>query len=478
MSIRPSCSLVALAFAGLFLPSCLQKTDSPVVDSARAQPDVILIVIDALRRDHLGMYGYDKPTSPGMDSLAANGTIFDNAYSHGSQTFNSTASLLTSKYFPHLLPRPDSKRIEDLSSETAARHSRVPILAASNLTLAESLAQGGYQTLGIFTNPHHHSTSGFWQGFDVARYLSPRKGDVAYARGPKIHQAFFEWYDEERDSGPYFAYLHFMDVHNPYRPPRFLRKQFVTVKGRDLYRKGVPEGDRIPTEDDLQYMIALYDAEIRFVDLVLENLVHGLRERDALENTILVITSDHGDEFMDHGGLGHGSTLERELIQVPLVITGLPSEARRETALSRHIDVAPTILELAGLPSSAQFEGRSLLSSETGAQEESLEAASSFAAVAKLRSLTTQEWHFTFDPKGPQTRLYRLASDPKGLVDLSEEYPAVTQNFLTDLGKLEALRALSAQQALDAAPDHPGGEERHVNEAVLQQLEALGYVDP
>ena len=475
MSIRPLGSLVALGIGGLLLSACLPKEDSSVADSARGQPDFILIVIDALRRDHLGMYGYDKPTSPGMDSLGSNGIIFDNAYSHGSQTFNSTASLLTSKYFPHLLPRPVSKRIEELNSETAARHSRVPILAASNLTLAESLAHGGYQTLGIFTNPHHHSTSGFWQGFDVARYLSPQKGDVAYARGPKIHHAFFEWFDQERVPGPYFAYLHFMDVHNPYRPPRFLRKQFVTVKGRDLYRKGVPKGDRIPTETDLQYMMALYDAEIRFVDLVVEDLVNGLRERDALEDTILFVTSDHGEEFMDHGGLGHGNTLERELIQVPLVIAGLPSEARREPALSRHIDVAPTILELAGIPSAPEFEGHSLLSSESLGEIPG--ATSSFAAVADLRSLTTPEWHFTFDPKGPRTRLYRHAADPKGLVDLSKEYPAIIQGFLTELDRLEALRALSARQALDAVPAHSENDERQVSDEVLQQLEALGYVD-
>ena len=470
--------LAALGVSALILTGCPRPAADRGAISFESQPDFILVVIDALRRDHLGMYGYDKPTSPGMDSLAAEGIVFDHAYSHGSQTFNSTASLLTSRYFPHLLPRSSSQPIEELESETATRHSRVPILAHSNLTLAEALGQAGYQTVGIFTNPHHHSTSGFWQGFEAARYLSPDKGDVAYARGPKVHRAFFEWYDEQRDPRPYFAYLHFMDVHNPYRPPRFLRKEFVTVKGRDLYRKGVPEGDRVPTAADLEYMIALYDAEIRFVDLVLEDLVRGLGERDALSDTVLILTSDHGDEFMDHGGLGHGSHLERELIHVPLLIAGVPTEARREPALSRHIDVAPTFLELAGLKSPALFEGHSLLHSMSGSAPESPAATSSFAAVADLRSLTTREWHFTFDPARSQTRLYRLASDPSGLNDLSAEYPTVTQRFLNELRQLEGIKVRSQQQALAAAPDHQGFEESLVDEEVRQQLEALGYVEP
>ncbi|MEJ2085813.1 MAG: sulfatase-like hydrolase/transferase, partial [Acidobacteriota bacterium] len=157
--------------------SCLQadpEGDTRVDQLPRERPDIILVLIDALRRDHLGIYGYDKPTSPFMDSLAKNGFVFDQAFSHGSQTFNSTASLLTSRYFPYVVPRtPDKAPISDLPPEMASRHARSPGIADLNLTVAEVLAGVGYQTLGIFTNPHHHSTSGFWQGFESARYLTP-----------------------------------------------------------------------------------------------------------------------------------------------------------------------------------------------------------------------------------------------------------------------------------------------------------------
>ena len=460
------------------LSACKRESANSTESSRERQPDLILIVIDALRRDHLGMYGYDKPTSPVMDSMAAEGVVFDNAYSHGSQTFNSTASLLTSRYFPYLLPRLASAPIEDLKPDTAAKHSRVPVLADSNVTLAEVLRVGGYQTVGIFTNPHHHSSSGFWQGFDVARYLPAKKGDVAYARGPKIHREFFDWFDAERDDRPYFAYLHFMDVHNPYRPPRFLRRQFVTVKGRDLYRKGVPQGDRVPTDTDLQYMVALYDGEIRFVDLVVESLLRDLALRDGLDDTVLIITSDHGDEFMDHGGLGHGSHLERELIHVPLLISGLSTPPGREPALTRHIDVAPTLVDLAGLDSPIEFDGISLVPWARNPGQRASGIEETYAAVTHHRSLTTPRWHFTFTPKEDRTRLYRLDSDPRGLLDLSDQQPEVVADFLARLEQLEEIRVLTAQRSLDLAGEQAASGQDRVDTEIRQQLEALGYVDP
>ncbi|MCP4592048.1 MAG: sulfatase-like hydrolase/transferase, partial [bacterium] len=222
-------------------------------------PNVILIVVDTLRRDHVGVYGYPRPTTPFLDELAAQGVVFENAYSQAPQTFNSTVTLLTSRYFPYLVRNTQFESVPGLDEESQARHAQVPYLAKMNLTLPEVLGEGGYETLGVFTNPHHHATSGFWQGFEKTEYLTPESRAVAYARGPKIHQAFFEWLDQRRTDRPYFAYLHFMDVHAPYRPPHKLRKLFVTVPGRDRYRKGKPTGDQIPSAEDLAYMQALYD---------------------------------------------------------------------------------------------------------------------------------------------------------------------------------------------------------------------------
>ena len=212
-------------------------------------PDILLVVVDALRRDHVGAYGYPRPTTPFLDRLAADGVVFEDAYAQAPQTFNSTSTLLTSRYFPYLTETSRFKGVPGFGSETQQRHSQVPRLAEANSTLPEMLQAAGYETAGFFTNPYHHATSGFWQGFDAAEFLPP-DSRTAYTRAPKVHRAFFRWLDDRKASKkPYFAYLHFMDVHNPYQPSRKLRRLFATVKGRDLYVNGKPA--ETPTDDDV-----------------------------------------------------------------------------------------------------------------------------------------------------------------------------------------------------------------------------------
>ena len=445
-------------------------------ESAEPRPNVILVVIDALRRDHLGIYGYDKPTSPFMDSLAAKGVVFEQAFSHGSQTFNSTATLFTSRYFPYLLPRPEGlEPIAELPQRVALRHERVPILAEANLTIAEALSAGGYTTLGVFTNPHHHSTSGFWQGFGEARYLKPRRGSLPYGRGGQVHRAFFDWFDNRRPTGPYFAYLHFMDVHNPYRPPKFLRRQFVDAKGRDLFVNGVPPAGRVPTAEDLRFMMGLYDAEIRFVDLVMENLMTDLGQRGGAGETIVIVTSDHGDEFLDHGGLGHGMSLEKEMLHIPLFFHGLQSPSRREATLVRQIDLAPTILDLAGLSIPSDFGGRSLMPVIREAVEQNSEIPASFAWVANLRSLTTPEWHLTVNLDSGEQRLYDNLVDPAGLQNLAAAHPAQIATLTRRIEHLEDQRRASVRRALEIADRELARGGEAVDPEVREQLRALGY---
>jgi len=472
---------LALAIASSTALSCSQadpEGDTRVAQLPPERPDIILVVIDALRRDHLGIYGYDRPTSPFMDSLADEGLVFDYAFSHGSQTFNSTASLLTSRYFPYVVPRtPDDGPISDLAPEMATRHARSPVIADLNLTVAEVLEGVGYQTLGIFTNPHHHSTSGFWQGFESARYLKPERRNLPYAGASRVHEAFFEWYDTERKGRPYFAYLHFMDVHNPYRPPRALRRQFVEVDGRDLFVNGVPDLDRASLETDLQYTIGLYDAEIRFVDLVLENLFSGLSERDGRSRTLVIVTSDHGDEFMDRGGLGHGRHLAPEMVHIPLFAYGPGIVARHDITLVRQIDLAPTLVELAGAAAPPEFEGVSLTPRLFGSAPSSSESpSSSFAWVDDQRSLTTDEWHLTSTLEPGSTRLYDLDRDPTARRDVAADHPEVVTALLGELDQIEERRRESArksrewiQRAVSPAPEA-------IDPEIREQLEALGYL--
>ena len=468
-SLAPVLLFVALA--------CGQGSDRPPSVADEVGPNVILVVIDALRQDHLGFHGYDKPTSPFLDSLASQSLVFEKAFSHGSQTFQSTASLMTSRYFPYLVPRGNTEQIEELDLKTSRRHARVPILAPENVTLAEAFQECGYQTFGAFTNPHHHSTSGFWQGFDEALYLKPERRSAAYARGGVVRQSFLDWHDTQTASEPYFAYLHFMDVHNPYRPPRFLRRQFVVAEGRDRYINGIPTDDQTPTKTDLEFMQALYDAEIRFVDLVLEQLLTDLSDRGEEENTVLIVTSDHGDEFMEHGGLGHGKHLQPAMLRVPLIIAGLPLESRRIQPLVRQIDLGPTLLDLSGCPVDQGFVGKSLRSPLLDPDTTRFEVQRSFAMISQQRSLTSQDWHVTRDLKLGTTRLFDLRSDPGGHDDVSSQQPQVVQSFLQELDVLEEMRVSVARMSrqLQSGTDRQSIE--GLDPEIRRQLEALGYLE-
>lgn len=465
---RFPCRAAVLVLALLLFIALLTACGTAEAPAAE-RPHIVLVLVDALRRDHVGAYGYSRPTTPFLDRLAAEGVVFDNAWAQASQTFNSTSTLLTSRHFPYLAASLGVAPIPGLAEGLRLRHAKVPRLAAANLTLPEVLRDAGYETLGLFTNPHHHPASGFWQGFTTARYL-PRSADMAaYARGPKVHAALFDWLDQRQSDAPFFVYFHLMDVHAPYRPPLRLRKRFVTVKGRERYLNGIPEEGL--TADDLAYMEALYDAEIRFVDGVIEALVEDLEERGLWHRTVLVVTSDHGDEFLDHGGLGHGMTLEPEQLRIPLIIAGPGVELipARAGNLVRNLDLAPTLADLAGIEVS-DFEGESLLPALRGESHD--DRRTSFAWLGTLRSLSDADWHFATDLASGATTLYDLRRDSRGTTNLAEERPEVVEDLSAALRRFER-RRVEAERFM---ADNPEEAAEALPAEIVDQLRALGYL--
>lgn len=441
-------------------------------------PNIVLVLVDALRRDHVGLYGYPRPTTPFLDELGRGGVVFDDAFAQAPQTLNSTASLFTSRRFPLLLRGVTHAPIPGIDPAQREQWARTPRLAAANLTLAEMLRDGGYDTVAVFTNPHHHATSGFGQGFERARLLEPdpAKGSARFAT---VLDELCAWRDERRDSArPYFAYLHLMDVHNPYRPPDRYRRLFAPGPGRDLYVNGRPDAGF--TDADLAAMTALYDGEIRFVDDGLRRLVHELDRRGDLERTILVITADHGDELMDHGGLGHGMTVELELLRIPLVISGEPlrhAAGRRIPELVRNLDLAPTLVELAGLPVPAELEGDSLVPLIAGSQPAASTDRVSYAWISSLRSLTTARWHCTRDLAEGSLALYDRREDPQGLDDVAAEHPELDDLCRRVTRRLEGERLESVRRAELLKAVETGAEPPPDGDAVLEQLRALGYAE-
>jgi arylsulfatase len=474
--IRFHCSAITLTLV-LLLAACGQTDDAgtePAAFRFPERPNVVLVLVDALRRDHLGAYGYDKPTTPFLDALASEGLLADDAWAQAPQTFVSTATLLTSREFP-LLPQARFQSVPGIDDELLRRYSQ-NYLHDTNQTLAEVLKEAGYATFGAFTNPHHHPRSGFEQGFEKAVYLKPRSGQV-YASAVDVHRAFFEWLDERQDSRPFFAYLHFMEVHSPYQPPRRLAHKFLGRKG-PLPRNHSFKG-WVPSAEELVDLVALYDGEIRFVDGVVEASVEELRRRELWGDTLFVLTSDHGDEFMDHGGLGHGTTLYGELLHIPILLAGAglaghPSAGTRLTGIVRNLDLAPTLVDVVGATVPSTFQGTSFHAAMEAATLETAADTFSFASLLGKRSLTGSRWHFMLDVKTGEKHLYDRVADPDELVDVAAEHPELVRRLARRIATLEKERqeVSRLERALELAGD--GGE---MSPDIVRQLRSLGYLD-
>lgn len=317
----------------------------PEPASAARGKDVILVMIDTLRADHLSTYGYEKPTSPELTEFAQGATRYQRAYAQAPWTAPSVASLLTSRY-----PR-----------EVGVR--QLPrALTSETRTLAHVLSERGYWTEAIFSNRFICSRYGHHLGFDHydERYLS-KHGMVS---SHLITDLALERVREADPDRPLFLYVHYFDPHYDY----VLQPGFELGAGD--YGTGVGQrsmsffGLRTQpavTEWDMVRARALYDSEIAFTDHHVGRLLTGLRALGRFDDAVVIVVADHGEEFLDHGDIGHSLTLYEEVVRVPLLIKAPGQRAAKvvddPVAL---LDVAPTALDLAGLSPEARFRGASL----------------------------------------------------------------------------------------------------------------------
>jgi len=425
------------------------------------KPDVLLVTIDTLRADRLSSYGYERPTSPYLDELAAAGVRFDRAYATSSWTAPSVASLMTS-----LEPEVHGIERGHLDQGVIVKQAVLPDDVA---LWPELLRADGYRTYGVTANTHLYGRFGFDQGFD--RYEC-----VGFVDAPAVVRTVGAWRDEiVGGEGPWFLWVHLLDPHGQYRPRkpwigRFspgyrpiwsrMRRVIIPDEYRDL---GVTRGTPA-----FEVVNALYDSEIAYTDAAIRQIAAqvGLSDDD-----LVVVTSDHGEEFLDHDRFGHGTTLYEEVIRVPLIVR-LPGAAHAGTVVDAPVslvDVLPTVLDVLGAPAPAQLQGASLLPAIEGRDTAERVVVTSLARFKTLEtdSVTQGSWKYIEHRHEPGRRmLFDVVADPGEARDLLASEPERAAELAAILA---AHRASNRARRVEPAAVDLSTDE-------FEQLKALGYV--
>ncbi len=348
--MKRSCVLLAaLLVTPALVAGCAGRPSGP--------PNILVIVIDTLRADHLGAYGYSRDTSPEIDRLLARrGVVVDHASSQAPWTLPSVASYMTGRYPEDVLgPDPESY-----------------LLPAGVPTLAETLAGLGYRTAGFLANPILHPDNGFARGF--ADFHTPPTTfkvleELGRVDARTVDQRAIPWLKEHAGKGRFFLYLHYIDPHSPYANPDVAAGKTpydpgyagpVTGNWVDDLAAGHRRLHDRPA--DLRYLTALYDSEIHYVDRHVGEVLRAIPPA-VLADTLVVLTADHGEELLDHGGWKHGQTLYEEMLHVPFLARwdGRIPAGTRLAGTIRLIDLFPTLVEAAGGTPAAGLAGESVL---------------------------------------------------------------------------------------------------------------------
>lgn len=341
--------IVLLSFGlGLAKQSAIARADTP--------PNVIFIIVDALRADHVSAYGYERPTTPNLDTLMGSGVRFAEATSPSSWTFPSNVAMLTGR-------TPQRIRMDDWGSYSA-------VVPQEESLLAEVMKSGGYRTAGFITNYYLDPKFGFARGFDHYQRMDNKQLDRPRLAGD-LNKVVFDWLDaDEPASGdqPLYLFVYYYDPHSWYDPPPPYDALYQPDCPSELTPASYGHGERVIagedvlSECDVEHLLAFYDGEITYWDFHIDQLLKRLGDDGLLTNALIVLTSDHGQMFGEHGKWSHRNSLYEEVLRVPLFIR-FPGVAQAglvvDTPVST-IDLMPTILDLIDLPTPEGLDGESL----------------------------------------------------------------------------------------------------------------------
>jgi arylsulfatase A-like enzyme len=452
----------ALRLTGLSLQAPEEGRKPPAAAhlATAPRPNLIVFLSDALRSDVLGPYGGGTESSPRLDALAAEGLVVEDFRAHTSWTQPTVASLFTGR-------APGSHGFNQAQD----------VLVPQLVTLAEVLQQAGYRTGGFVANNVVSARRGFRQGFDVWN----QDPDLYGAPAATLVERALSWLGE--GSGPAFVYIHTMEAHWPYQPDA---EDWAPFRPADY--TGEPNADALLdrqkelSEDELRYLKSLYLGAVRKNDRAFGALLDGLRGQGRLEDSLILFTADHGEEFHEHGGLQHRYTLYEEVLRIPLVVRfpGAVVRGIRDPAPAEQADVLPTVAAFLGLPPPSGLDGRDLsarwLTGPTAPEDRELLASLHYNDLTKVMveeqgdKLIVNSGPEAFWPAGVPLELYRLGPDPGETTNLADRFP-ITVGYLRWRARrlsrdLEQSRlSIGAGQRLDLSP-----EER-------RKLRALGYIN-
>jgi len=471
--------LAPLAFLGL----CACAGGGTPASPPRGRPNVLLITVDTLRPDHLGCYGYTRPTSPFIDTLARRGVVFRVAVTAAGRTVQSFPSILTGVY-----PMTHGLRYEGQSHE----------IMAGRLTLTRALKDAGYESFAV-TQGLNVGLHRDFDMYDPDIYLDPQGNKVFLPSrtDSDASRKAIQWLrGRKRKDAPFFLWVRYNAPHWPYEPPAPYAETFdPDYRGpsrfNDEIGAGVERGDivfgrtRLP-DREVRHAVALYDGEVLVADRAAGELFRALESMGLLAGTIVVVTADHGESLGEHGYyFEHGAYLYEPTVRVPLIVSyppSLPPGTVVETQ-ARTIDIMPTILDVAGLPVPAGLDGVSLLGRILGDQDGPVPFAYSESGrnfykenprqyvdgvAGKWRMMRSDRYKLIMIPTktgGPIWEFYDLKADPGETTNVLGRHPeeeAALRKALLDL--------------LSRDPGKDDQEEPPLPPELKENLRSLGYV--
>lgn len=450
-------TLLLVLFSGLLF-GCHK-----IADTVSKGPNIVFILIDTLRADRLGVYGSQKGLTPFIDSLAKDSVVFKNCFAPSSYTVPSVASLYTGLYPTH---HGVEHGLVQKEANSIVQHK----LSNKYATLPKILRNHGYSTHGFVTNGCLKPEFGFGAGFDQYEVKSWEKG-LWVTRQVSLNN------QEITKKKPYFLFLMFFDPHEPYNqnkkldpkfPEGFPEKKIGEMSVSYLTELEQNE-DMSPGTDNLKVLETLYDGEVAYTDIYIRNIFNNLRITD---DDLVIITSDHGEGFMEHGRLGHAVHLYNEALHVPLIIR-LPKKRFAGQVVDAQVslvDLLPTVCQMAGIVPKGNYDGIDLLNclNTKVFTERPLFSSLKRAKGANLNAAFFRDWKFILDRSEKEKELFNLRQDPGETKQMKEEFPNIAK-------RMEKL----VRDQIKSGPRFPPkiARAKEIDKEELQKFKAMGYLN-